>query len=158
MQIYIKFTLLILNTNLNIVDITNILARTALSIILSSIFSFIIFPITFIVLIGIFGLNSIDFQYVTPVIIASCAFFGNFFSWLKSDYKTINYKWMITLIIISLSSAYIGSLQGMGAERSILPFGVPELRDSFIWCTLISSTYSMIFWIIMKLLNKTRNL
>jgi len=147
-----------LNFNLNIVDITNILARTVLSIILSSIFSFIIFPITFIVLIGIFGLNSIDFQYVTPVIIASCAFFGNFFSWLKNDYKTINYKWMITLIIISLSSAYIGSLQGMEAERSMLPFGVPELRDSFIWCTLISSIYSMIFWIIMKLLNKTRNL
>tara|TARA_B100001996_G_scaffold381268_1_gene370368 strand:+ start:1842 stop:2039 length:198 start_codon:yes stop_codon:yes gene_type:complete len=65
---------------------------------------------------------------------------------------------MIALIIISLSSAYTGSLQGMEAERSMLPFGVPELRDSFIWCTLISSVYSMIFWIVMKLLNKTRNL
>ena len=40
---------------LNIVDTTNILARTTLSLILSAILSFIIFPISFIALIGIYG-------------------------------------------------------------------------------------------------------
>ena len=140
---------------LNIVDTTNILARTTLSFILSAILSFIIFPISFIALIGIFGLNSINFEYITPLLIGSCAFFGNFFSWLKSDYKLINYKWLTGLIIVSILSAYIGSVKGMHAERSILPLGVPELRDTFIWCTLLTSLWSALYWSIMKIFNKT---
>ena len=140
---------------LNIVDTTNILARTTLSFILSAILSFIIFPISFIALIGIFGLNSINFEYITPLLIGSCAFFGNFFSWLKSDYKLINYKWLTGLIIVSILSAYIGSVKGMNAERSILPLGVPELRDTFIWCTLLTSLWSTFYWTVMKKLNKT---
>ena len=140
---------------LNIVDTTNILARTTLSFILSAILSFIIFPISFIALIGIFGLNSINFEYITPLLIGACAFFGNFFSWLRSDYKLINYKWLTGLIIVSILSAYIGSVKGMNAERSILPLGVPELRDTFIWCTLLTSLWSTLYWTIMKILNKT---
>ena len=140
---------------LNIVDTTNILARTTLSFILSAILSFIIFPISFIALIGIFGLNSINFEYITPLLIGSCAFFGNFFSWLKSDYKLINYKWLTGLIIVSILSAYIGSVKGMNAERSILPLGVPELRDTFIWCTLLTSLWSTLYWTVMKIFNKT---
>ena len=140
---------------LNIVDTTNILARTTLSFILSAILSFIIFPISFIALIGIFGLNSINFEYITPLLIGSCALFGNFFSWLKSDYKLINYKWLTGLIIVSILSAYIGSVKGMNAERSILPLGVPELRDTFIWCTLLTSLWSALYWSIMKIFNKT---
>ena len=140
---------------LNTVDTTNILARTALSLILSAILSFIIFPISFIALIGIFGLNSINFEYITPLLIGSCALFGNFFSWLKSDYKLINYKWLTGLIIVSILSAYIGSVKGMNAERSILPLGVPELRDTFIWCTLLTSLWSTLYWTVMKILNKT---
>jgi nitrate reductase NapE component len=140
---------------LNIVDTTNILARTTLSFILSAILSFIIFPISFIALIGIFGLNSINFEYITPLLIGSCALFGNFFSWLKSDYKLINYKWLTGLIIVSILSAYIGSVKGMNAERSILPLGVPELRDTFIWCTLLTSLWSTLYWTVMKILNKT---
>ena len=140
---------------LNIVDTTNILARTTLSLILSAILSFIIFPISFIVLLGIFGLNTINFEYITPLLIGSCAFFGNFFSWMKSDYKLINYKWLIGLIIISILSSYFGSVKGMNAERSILPFGVPELRDTFIWCTLLTSLWSALYWSIMKIFNKT---
>ena len=140
---------------LNIVDTTNILARTTLSFILSAILSFIIFPISFIALIGIFGLNSINFEYITPLLIGSCALFGNFFSWLKSDCKLINYKWLTGLIIVSILSAYIGSVKGMNAERSILPLGVPELRDTFIWCTLLTSLWSTLYWTVMKILNKT---
>jgi len=140
---------------LNIVDTTNILARTALSFILSAILSFIIFPISFLILIGIFGLNTINFEYITPLLIGSCAFFGNLFSWMKSDYKLINYKWLIGLIIISILSSYIGSIKGMNAERSILPLGVPELRDTFIWCTLLTSLWSVLYWTTMKMLNKT---
>ena len=140
---------------LNIVDTTNILARTTLSFILSAILSFIIFPISFIALIGIFGLNSINFEYITPLLIGSCALFGNFFSWLKSDYKLINYKWLTGLIIVSILSAYIGSVKGMNAERSILPLGVPELRDTFIWCTLLTSLWSTLYWTVMKILDKT---
>ena len=140
---------------LNIVDTTNILARTTLSLILSGILSFIIFPISFIALIGIYGLNTINFEYITPLLIGSCAFFGNFFSWLKSDYKLINYKWLTGLIIVSILSAYIGSVKGMNAERSILPFGVPELRDTFIWCTLLTCLWSALYWTVMKILNKT---
>ena len=140
---------------LNIVDTTNILARTTLSFILSAILSFIIFPISFIVLLGIFGLNTINFEYITPLLIGSCAFFGNFFSWMKSDYKLINYKWLIGLIIISILSSYFGSVKGKNAERSILPFGVPELRDTFIWCTLLTSLWSAFYWPTMKMLNKT---
>ena len=140
---------------LNTVDTTNILARTALSLILSAILSFIIFPISFIALIGIYGLNTINFEYITPLLIGSCALFGNFFSWLKSDYKLINYKWLTGLIIVSILSAYIGSVKGMNAERSILPLGVPELRDTFIWCTLLTSLWSTLYWTVMKILNKT---
>ena len=81
--------------------------------------------------------------------------FGNFFSWLKSDYKLINYKWLTGLIIVSILSAYIGSVKGMNAERSILPLGVPELRDTFIWCTLLTSLWSTLYWTVMKILNKT---
>ena len=140
---------------LNIVDTTNILARTTLSFILSAILSFIIFPISFIALIGIFGVNTINFEYITPLLIGSCAFFGNFFSWLKSDYKLVNYKWLTGLIIVSILSAYIGSVKGMNAERSILPLGVSELRDTFIWCTLLTSLWSTLYWSVMKILNKT---
>jgi hypothetical protein len=147
-----------MNFYLNIVDVTNIVARTTLSILLSSIFGFIIFPISFLVLIGLFGINTLNFEYITPIIIASCAFFGNFFSWLKNDYKNIHFKWIISIIIISISSAYIGSTKGMAAERSIIPLGVPELRDTFIWCTTITSFWSMIYWTIMKMLNKIRKL
>ena len=147
-----------MNFYLNIVDVTNILARTILSILLSSLFGFIIFPICFIVLIGLFGVNSLDFEYITPIIIASCTFFGNFISWLKNDYKNINFKWTFSIIIISICSAYIGSVKGMNAERSLLPLGVPELRDTFIWSTMITSFWSMLYWTIMKMLNKTRKL
>ena len=140
---------------LNLVDTTNILARTTLSLVLSAILSFIIFPISFIALIGIYGLNTINFEYITQLFIGSCAFFGNFFSWLISDYKLLNYKWLTGLIIVSILSAYIGSVKGMNAERSILPFGVPELRDTFIWCTLLTSLWSTLYWTVMKILNKT---
>ena len=74
---------------------------------------------------------------------------------MKSDYKLINYKWLIGLIIISILSSYFGSVKGMNAERSILPFGVPELRDTFIWCTLLTSLWSALYWSIMKIFNKT---
>ena len=43
----------------------------------------------------------------------------------------------------------------MNAERSILPLGVPELRDTFIWCTLLTSLWSVLYWTTMKMLNKT---
>jgi hypothetical protein len=37
----------------------------------------------------------------------------------------------------------------------MLPFGVPELRDTFIWCTLLSSLWSALYWTVMKILNNT---